>query len=334
MSATPGRALVARLFRAASALLCLLPRSITLPLGRAAGRAAWFLMPGRRRVASENLAIAYGAELTAAERGRMARACFGHAAAIAVDLLTLPRVARDPAAHGEIAPGSLEALRGALAQGRGAILLAGHFGLFESMGILLGHHGVRLHFVAKPFDNQALDAEINRVRGLTGNGFVHKGGAKAKLREILARGECVAIVVDQHVSARDRCWIPFFGLPAATTRSLGTLALETGAPVVPIHAYPLPRGRVRCVFGPVLVPRRTGDEERDAESFVRECIAEMERATRVMPEAWLWLHRRWKVRPRTERDGYPSYSISSAEEEAKRAAARAARERAAAAAPE
>ena len=313
---------VALAFEAASRLLCLLPRSVTIPAIRAAGRQFSHLMPGRRRVALENLACAMP-ELSERQRREIARLGFGHAAAIAGDLLTLPRVARDVEAHCSATQGSLEALKEARARGRGIILVAGHFGLFESMGIFLGHAGFPVHFVAKPFDNPLLDRSVARRRGATGNSTIHKGGAKARAREILAQGGTIAIVIDQHVTWRDRLWIPFFGLPAATARSLGTLAEETGAPVVPIHAYPGPAGTCRCAFGPILDAEGAGG----GEALVRATIAEMETATRLMPEAWLWLHRRWKVKP----DGAPGYPWYAEEEssERRRAEARMAREAAA-----
>jgi KDO2-lipid IV(A) lauroyltransferase len=296
-------------FGLASRLLSAIPRSVTLPLARALGRASWWVLPDRRRVAKENLACALG-EVDERTRGRIARASFGHAAAIAADLLTLPRVARDVAADCEAEPGSLETLEAARARGRGVILVAGHFGLFESMGIFLGASGFPVTFVAKPFENPRLDAVVNRLRAATGNAFIHKGGAKAKVRGVLEAGGLVAVVVDQHVTRWDRLWIPFFGLDAATTRSLGTLAEETGAAVVPIHAYPAPRGRCRCAFGPIVVAPAGG-----AEALVHAVIREMERATRRMPEAWLWMHRRWKVRPDGTL-GYPSYSRTESEERA------------------
>ncbi len=299
---------VAWLVAGASRLLALLPRAITLPAARAIGRAAWWVMPGRRRVARENLASAMP-ETPAAERDRIGRASFGHAGGIAMDLLTLSRVSADPDAHGEFAPGSLENLQSARAAGRGIILVAGHFGLFESMGIMLGHAGFPVHFVAKPFDNPVLDRVVARLRQATGNATIHKGGAKERARAVLAEGGTIAIVIDQHVTWRDRLWIPFFGLPAATARSLGTLADESGAPVVPIHGYPLPGGRVRCVFGPVLQATEAGG----AEGLVRATIAEMEAATRRLPEAWLWMHRRWKVKP-DGGTGYPAYAEPEASE--------------------
>ena len=309
-----GQRLVAAAFVAASDACSALPRAFTLPAARAAGHAACWLLPRRRRVALDNVRCALGAELSPAAQRRLARMSFGHAGAMAMDLLTLPRVAADPAAHCEASAASLDLLREARSRGRGVLLAAGHFGLFESMGILLGHEGLPVTFVAKAFENPALDAEINRRRGATGNRVLHKGGAKGRIRELLAAGEMVAIVVDQHVSLHDRSWVRFVGLPAATSRTIGTLAVESGAPVVPIHSHPIDGWRCRCEFGPILEAPRTGDPDADGAALVTTVIAEMERALRRQPEAWLWLHRRWKVCPDELRGRYPSYTITESED--------------------
>jgi KDO2-lipid IV(A) lauroyltransferase len=297
---------------ASTTLLSALPRAIVLPAARGIGLACYILMPARRRVAHANLRHAWP-ELSDVERRSIARGSFMHAGAMAADLLTLPRVARDPRGHCDVRAGDLERLRALVAQGRGVILVAGHFGLFESMGILLGHEGLAVSFVAKPFDNPLLDAAVAARRGATGNGTIHKGGAKARALEVLRAGGLVAIVADQHVTWRDRLWIPFFGLPAATARSLGTLAVESGAPVAGIHSYPLARGRCRFEVGAII--EASGDDPaRAADVVVRGAIADLEAAARREPAAWLWLHRRWKICPDSERSRYPFYAMTESEE--------------------
>jgi KDO2-lipid IV(A) lauroyltransferase len=318
---SPSQRLVALAFRAASAILSAIPRSVSLPVARSLGPVACALLRGRRAIALENLACALP-ELDERERLRIARQSFGHALALAVDLLTLPRVARDPAAHCEAAPGSIELLEEARRRGRGVVLVAGHFGLMESMGIFLGSRGLPVSFVAKPFDNAALDEAVRRRRGATGNTTIHKGGAKGRARDVLEAGGLVAIVADQHVTKRDREWVPFFGLPAATTRSLALLAIETRAPIVPIHAFPLPGGRCRCEFGPVIEPP-ADDSRESAHALLVRVVAEMERAARRDLPAWLWIHRRWKVRPDETTQRYPAYSEPQSQEQARLARRRA-----------
>ncbi|MEM7247059.1 MAG: lysophospholipid acyltransferase family protein [Acidobacteriota bacterium] len=306
MSARSRQALV---FRLASTVLSFLPRRLTLPLAHALGQLSYFLLGRRRQVALDNLTATLGRDWGEAERRRVARRSFGHSIAMGMDLLTLPAVTRSPTRYCTVEEGSLELLRGVLAERKGALLVAGHFGLMESMGILLGHEKITLHFVSKPFDDPSLDAAVNALRGATGNGFIHKGGAKDRILETLASGEAVAVVADQHVHGKDRAWIPWFGLPAATTRSLGTMALLSGAPLVPIHSFPRPGGRAHLEFGPAIRPGAMPEDPDEARAVAERLVAlatvELEKAVRRQPGDWLWLHRRFKVCPEGLEDRYP-----------------------------
>ena len=59
---------------------------------------------------------------------------------------------------------------------------------------------------------------------------------------------------------------------------------------------------------------RTADADADGDALVTAVIAEMEGALRRQPDAWLWLHRRWKVCPDALRDKYPSYTLTESED--------------------
>jgi KDO2-lipid IV(A) lauroyltransferase len=310
--------LEAGLLLVSGAFVQAMPRAWMIALASAFGQTAGLLARDRLRVARENVAATLGREWSARDQRRLARRSMGHAAALAVDFGTLPTVAKDPPRWCEIPESSRRVLLEAQARGRGVLLVASHFGWMESMGIALGHAGFPVAFVAKPFANPLVDAIFARWRGLTGNTTIHKGGAKERILSTLAAGGRVAIVIDQHAGPHDRAWIPLLGIPAATSRSAGTIALESGAPIVPIHAFPMSGARLRCEFGPIIEP--VGD----AESILRETMAVMEQALRRAPEAWLWLHRRWNVHPDGRGEGYPAYSISESEE-ARRKAARAER---------
>ena len=67
------------------------------------------------------------------------------------------------------------------------------------------------------------------------------------MRELPA-SQGVALLIDQHMHEPDAIYVDFFERPAATTSALAALALRTGAPVVPVFALPLPRGRYRLIY--------------------------------------------------------------------------------------
>ena len=93
------------------------------------------------------------------------------------------------------------------------------------------------------------------MRCATGNRVIYRQGAMRRVLRALDANECVAILIDQHIHGADAVIVDFFNRPAATTSALATLALRTGAPLVPAFALPLPGGRYRMVYEhPVELP--------------------------------------------------------------------------------
>jgi KDO2-lipid IV(A) lauroyltransferase len=101
------------------------------------------------------------------------------------------------------------------------------------------------------------------------------------------------VLIDQHIQGADAVVVDFFGRPAATTSALATLALRTGAPLVPAFAMPLPHGRCRLIYEhPVeLPPADTADPVRE---LTQRCSDVLEMHVRRHPAMWLWMHRRWR----------------------------------------
>jgi KDO2-lipid IV(A) lauroyltransferase len=112
----------------------------------------------------------------------------------------------------------------------------------------------------------------------------------------LARGGCVGILLDQD-AGRDGVFVPYFGHPASTSRSLAVLALKTGAPVVPAFIQRLADGGHRVTLEAMVPLARTGDRSHDVAAATAAFTAVIERHVRARPEQWFWVHRRWKTRP-------------------------------------
>jgi KDO2-lipid IV(A) lauroyltransferase len=114
----------------------------------------------------------------------------------------------------------------------------------------------------------------------------------------LGEGRIVTIVIDQNVRTGSRVFVPFLGRLAATTPMLALLALRTGAPVVPVFALPRRGARYHVVYLPEVTVEQTGDRERDVLELTASCTAIIEQWVRRQPGCWLWMHDRWKSRPR------------------------------------
>jgi KDO2-lipid IV(A) lauroyltransferase len=265
-------------------------------LGALLGELAYWVLPGRRRVALSNLALAFGAALPPPARRAIARASFRHLGMTAVECCRL-FFGPPGAMLQRVRLEGVEHVKGALAEGRGALYLAAHFGNWELLAAAHALTGLPgLHVVVRPLDNPFLDALVAAGRERAQLRLIPKRKAVREVRAALARGECVGILLDQN-AGRQGVFVPFFGRPASTSRSLAVLALKTGAPVVPAFIHRLPDGDHHVALEPVLPLVRTGQLDRDVESNTARFTEVIERHVRAHPEQWFWVHRRWKTQP-------------------------------------
>ncbi len=121
----------------------------------------------------------------------------------------------------------------------------------------------------------------------------------------LKRGDAVGILIDQNTFREAGVFAPFFGIPACTTTGLATIALRTGAAIVPgvlIWDEHLRKHRLR--FEPPVALVQTGNKQEDILTNTTRCNQVLEELVRKHPDQWLWVHRRWKTRPEGEKELY------------------------------
>lgn len=272
-------------------VLAWLPARLGLWVGARLGDLGWAALPGRRAVALENLARAFP-ERAAAELARIGRDSFRHLGMSFVESCVfffrpparlLSRVAVDGAHNMEAAD----------ALGRGMLLLTAHYGNWE---LLAASHALTrfpLSVVMRPLDSPAFDPILERFRLRSGVELITKRRALPDIVDALRRRRMVGILLDQNASRREGVFVPFFGVPASTSKGMALIALRTGAPVLPVFIRRQPDGRHVVQAGaPVPVP-----PDGDVEAFTRAFNEAIEEAIRRAPEQWFWLHRRWKTRP-------------------------------------
>jgi Kdo2-lipid IVA lauroyltransferase/acyltransferase len=287
-----------RLEHVAVVVVMAIVRVTPWPLVRGTGRVLGVLFFAsdrkRRRVTLDNLAHAFPWR-SARERRAIARGVFAHFGRLLFDLLKFATLSHEQMLARVEWDGD-ERVRQAQAQGKGYLLVTGHFGFWEMQGIV---HGLRLGpigVLARPLDNPYLNVMLERVRQSSGNAVIYRRGAIRRVMRMLQANQGVGLLIDQHVHTPDAVLVDFFDRPAATTSSLAVLALRTGAPVVPLFAIPLPDGRYRMIYEhPVEPPRDDTPEE--IRAFTQRCTDVLEMYVRRYPELWLWMHRRWRDVP-------------------------------------
>jgi Kdo2-lipid IVA lauroyltransferase/acyltransferase len=282
----------------------LFPRRTVVCFGRASGR---LMFHGTvRRVALENLDVAFGETKTPAEKERIGRESLGNCVATVLALFWARRLTRENFREFvEIDEASLAHAIEVLQRGNGLVFATMHYGDWELLGLTAAFVGLPVTLVQEVMRNQAMQHLFSRLRSVTGHRVVPQTFAATKLFRAIKEGGATALLVDLGSNRRGGgVWLDFFGLPALTSPAFAALALRTGAPVLFAYALPLPDGRVRLVYGPE-VPREPGDTE---QTLAQRTLKLCEDVIRQQPEFWLWSYKRWTPRPTEERGRYPEYS--------------------------
>lgn len=196
-----------------------------------------------------------------------------------------------PAGH-QVEVEGLAELKACLAEGRGALLVGGHLGLWELVGGLLQAEGIPATALVQPPTSPwaaRFFAKLHGRLGLKEAPVMHEGGKPAALRPALAalrRGEVLGALVDQHGEAQ-RAHGSLLGRPVALPTGAFALARHTGAPLVPFAVLRLGPHHHCVAFGR---PHAPFADDAEAAAWA---IAWLEGAIRAQPGAWLWAHPRF-----------------------------------------
>jgi KDO2-lipid IV(A) lauroyltransferase len=279
--------------------LGVLPRGVARAAAGAIARIAYAALPKLRRTAEFNLRLAFP-EWDATRRKEVIRGMVRNLGWMAAEFARLPRYTCENIEQVVILEGHENFLEGQR-RGKGVLYLTGHIGAWELSSFAHALYGFPLHYMARPLDNARVDALVNRYRGLSGNQPIFKNESARALLTILKESGTVGILADQNTLPAEGVFIDFFGKTACTTTGIARVALHTDAAVVPGYAYwDGSIGKYRLRFEPAVELVRTGDTERDVFVNTQKFAAVIEGIIRKHPEQWVWVHARWKTRPKGE----------------------------------
>jgi KDO2-lipid IV(A) lauroyltransferase len=127
----------------------------------------------------------------------------------------------------------------------------------------------------------------------------------------LRRNELAIIIADEYRSG-DGIDVPFFGRTVTARRGPATLALRTGAAVVPVYLVRDQRGRLALNIEPEIEMSRSGDIKADVRENTMRITQWVERVVRSYPDQWNWMHVYWRQGPVGaavgKEDGYEGFA--------------------------
>jgi len=284
--------------RSLFAVMQVFPLETTLESARVIGRIWKVLLPRHRHRAIVNLQTALSAQYSGRELERIADACLESVIMFAIELVCLPRRINRFTWSRYIELKNFDGALRILLEGRGAILVTGHYGSFEILGHLLAALRFEMVAIMRPIDNEYLNRFVVASRRAHGLNLLDKKGAAVSAEEHLRAGALVGFIGDQD-AGRKGLFVDFFGRPASTYKSIGLLAMAMNVPIIVGYARRLGR-RPHYQVGvqQILYPADWEAQDDPLRWITQGYTLAIEKIVRDDPTQYLWIHRRWKSQPK------------------------------------
>ena len=278
-----------------------LPAPVAMKLGRSVGKLAYLFAGNLRKTGATNLRLAFP-EKTGEERQELLRETFDN---LGRQLGFFSQFATRSLEELQnmVEPHGLEHLAAARANmnGQGLILFTAHLGAWELTSFGPALFGYPFSFLVRRIDNPRIEQLVDQVRIRFGNQTIDKLSAARSMVKILRSEGVLGLLPDLNALDAEAIFVDFFGVPAATNFIMAKLALRTKSPIIPIFApWSEEKRKYLMIVGPPVSFTPIGNEEEDVRALTNTLSQLIENTIRRYPGQWLWIHKRWKTRPKGE----------------------------------
>lgn len=282
------------------AMAGLFPIKFNIAISKCILKLLYPLIKSRRRVAKENLRIAFPEKLDA-ELNRLVYASFENLIITFTEIFNISNMSEKQIKE-YVQFENSQLLQKLYDDGRGLILLSAHYGNWEFMAMAGAYHlNLDMLIPVKLLKNWFVDRIINKNRTACGNKVINMDKAAFEMLKQLKSGKAIALLADQSAHENSDIYISMFGKPTLTYKAPAELALKYNIPLT--FNYCERQGDGKYIIKSELV------KSEDLE-FTKEGVAELTQRHSNMLEAllkrnpaqWVWAHKRWKHSPKNENE--------------------------------
>lgn len=289
--AVPGDVTVAA-YKLGSRLSRVVPAPVAAGAARALGYGMTITDAERRRMVERHQQRIAGGTLSPAELRRAVQRAFGSYARYWLEAFRLPELSAEQL-DAQMSEEGLHHVDAALAAGTGVIVALPHLGGWDFGGAWLGTKGYRMTVVVEPLQPPELFRWFAELRERLGMTVVPLGpDAGAAVLKALRNNELVGLLSDRDIGGGG-IDVEFFGERTTLPGGPITMALRTGAPVVPTAVYFTEGGGHHGVVRPPLDLTRQGSLREDVGRLTQVLAHELEALIRAAPEQWHVFQPNW-----------------------------------------
>ena len=271
-----------------------LPLTFVARIGRAIGALAWLIAPKYRRLALENLTLAFKSEKSVVELHAIAKESFRRIGENGISAIKTAGMSfEELRPHLEIGADSPLPAAQPGATMPNFIFAIGHFGNFE---LYARFQSLRSDYQAattyRALKQPGLNRLMQEMRARSGCLYFERRFEGTQLRTAMARGGVILGLLGDQSSKGLRA--PFFGRDCHTGLAPAVLALRYGCELYTAFCFRTALAKWRLELGDKISTHENGQPRASAD-IMRDVNRSYENAIRRDPANWFcWIHRRWK----------------------------------------
>ena len=275
-----------------SKLICLLPHSMILSLGKALGILYYKIIKKQRNLAVKQMMPALG--LNKEEAHKLVRESFINMGRNVLEILYMPRLAKE-GLDKFIEIDHLERMKDALAEGHGVVVLTGHVGTWEWLSAAYSLNGMPVTAIAKQQPNIDYTRALDDLRATINVEIFSRGTSELLAAgRALKKGKILGFLADQDAGPGG-AFIDFLGRTASTPMGPAVFARKFNSPVIPSFIIRQPNGTHKVLIYEPLRYEDTGDPDADLLNLTKRMTVILTDVIRKYPTQWLWFQKRWNT---------------------------------------
>lgn len=186
-----------------------------------------------------------------------------------------------------------EAIKG----GKGAIIISGHFGLWEYIPQFLTLIGYKMTTVVRRQSNKYVDQWFEDMRRCHGAKTTDSGMGLREILRDLKKGYLLGLLVDQDNGTKG-IFTNFLGKCCSAPVGPALISLKMKVPIIPMYVFPNYEGKHLLKIFPAFYPENYENTIEGQQKLTSDYTQLHEKIVKQYPKHWFWLHRRWKTQPR------------------------------------
>jgi KDO2-lipid IV(A) lauroyltransferase len=248
---------------------------------------------GYFRRACSNVRQVLGPSADGARVRRVTQAAFANYARYIVDVVRLAHIDPQSVCRNVVFDG-WEHVEEAFGYGQGVIVVGGHIGSWDLAGAVLVARGKQVSALTDTLSPPRWNDRVQRTRDRIGMQSIPiESGLRAMLAP-LRRNEALAILVDRPVQANGVA-VQFFGRTTSVPAGAATLAIRTGAAILPAVMVRAPSGSgfIAHIGTVIRVQRHAQSSDEEARVLMQRVMTWLENVIRRYPDQWYMFRQMW-----------------------------------------